>query len=220
LRSYPAARLKRRITVGVALALLLIVVLSIWNARRQGSVRVEFSYFEDVVGGKVAVFRLRNVGIRRVTVYCWPGTNWPEWLVGSYDGSNWDFSQTPGSDFSEKVPVALQPGEAMTAPTFLPSLEKWVVGVWYSTAPYVRLLPRWLRRYRRVESFVRTRIPVAWSNPITRSSQPTDIAAPLGAATNQITLKFPDDWVTDKGMRAHLIPTNESSQKEKVKYRR
>ena len=115
-----------------------------------------------------------------------PSPTWPVSLVAWYEGTNWVSDYNGGVEFKETDPIVLAPGAKVVMPTFLPHRERWEVGVQYSTAPYARVLPSWLRRFVAVEDFVKTRMRVAWSDPITLSTKPSNIVAPLGAVTNQI----------------------------------
>jgi hypothetical protein len=42
---------------------------------------------------------------------------WPDWLIAVYDGTNWDASYTPGSEFASSKAIALQPWANATMPT-------------------------------------------------------------------------------------------------------
>jgi hypothetical protein len=154
-------------------------------ARGKPEINVVFSHFENVPGGEVAVFQVSNIGSRAVTMY---GGPWPEWLILVYDGTNWDSSYSPGYDFGLSKPIVLNPGGKIAMPTFLPEFEDWVVGVGYSTAPYAHFLPKWARRLDIVENHIKGHMKAAWSEPITRSSKPTNIVPPLGPMTNQIRI--------------------------------
>jgi hypothetical protein len=181
-----SAQLKRRVALGAVLLVAVGFISSgLWSSHNKAEVEVIFSHFEDVPGGKVAVFQVSNIGKRAVTMY---GGPWPEWLILRYDGTNWDSSYSPGFDFGAAKPIGLRPGARVAMPTFLPDFEPWVVGVGFTTASYAPLLPAWARRIRMVESFVKSRMKAAWSEPITRSSKPTNLVPPLGPMTNQIRI--------------------------------
>jgi hypothetical protein len=184
-------RAARLAAIGIILSL--IIALSsfiLWPVRNSARVEVNFSHFENVPGGRVAVFQVSNTGRRPVTVYGPRGT-WPDWLILRYDGTNWDSSYTPSGDFGFSKPIVLPPSAKIAMPTFLPGLESWVVGVAYSTAPYARLVPAWLRRTAIVEKLLKTRMKAAWSEPITLAAKPTNIVPPLGSATNQLKINGP-----------------------------
>lgn len=201
---------KRKTTFSVFVLATLIAIgfvcSAFWPNSDVGSVKVVFSHFENVPGGRVAMFKVSNSGRRAVTLF---GYNkmWPDYLVGWYDGKNWDLHYSPGVEFRLTGPLVLAPGGETAMPTFLPPLAHWVVGVQYTTANYARMLPAWVRRFGVVESFVKERMRMSWSNPsnpLTRDTEPSNIVAPLGAKTNLITVRFKDDCgsleLTDREM--------------------
>ncbi len=179
--------------IAIVAFLITVVCLTLWlfwPARGDPSIRVVFSHFENVPGGTVAVFQVSNIGRRSVTMYG-PRGVWPEWLIGSYNGTNWDLDSSPGFDFSQTKPIALRPGTNITMPTLLPHRNSWIVGVQYSTVPYVQFLPSSVWRVPAAETFFRTRMRIAWSDAINRSSKPSNVVAPLGVMTNQIRINSP-----------------------------
>jgi hypothetical protein len=181
----------RRLRV-VWIALSLIICLgswAFWPIRRSAQVDVRFSHFDPVPGGQVAVFQVSNTGPSSVTLFGAQG-RWPDWLILRLQGTKLDWSYSPGGDFGLSKPIVLSPGAKVAMPTFLPGLETWMVGVGYSTAPYSRFVPSRLRKVGRVESFLKARMRVALSEPISLSTEPTNIVPPLGLATNQIIVRW------------------------------
>jgi hypothetical protein len=165
-----------------------IVVWKFWPASGSAELRVVFSHFENVPGGKVAVFQVSNTGKRSVTMFG-PKAYWPFYLAGFYDGTNWNYDYSPQIPFRETAPIVLPPGAKATMPTIVPEgLERWIVGVQYSTGSYAPFLPSPVRGIGTVEDFVKKRMRVAWSKPITPFSEPSNIVPPLGADTNRIRL--------------------------------
>ena len=175
--------------IGVIVFLFLVISFiywGFWPPRGNDDVKVAFSHFENVPGGQVAVFEVSNTGKTPVTMY--GRGNWPFWLVAWYNGTNWGLDSSPGFDFSQSKPIVLPPGGKLPMPTFLPELERWEVGVQYSTAACARFLPSQMWRFEKLEEFFRARRKATWSDPITLSSKPSNIVAPLGAMTNLITV--------------------------------
>jgi hypothetical protein len=182
-------RLRRFIVISLFLSLGIgFVVWRFRSVNGSAELKVVFSHFENVSGGKVAVFQVSNTGKRPVTMFG-PGAYWPLWSIAWYNGTNWNYDYSPSMPFSETAPIVLAPGAKAAMPTILPQgLERWIVGAQYSTAPYAPFLPRQVRSVGAVEAAVKKRMRVAWSKPITPFSEPSNIVPPLGADTNRISL--------------------------------
>jgi len=188
--SFNGHRKSRLIGIGVITLLIIgIFTWGFWPSRSNSDVKVLFSHFQNVPGGQVAVFQVANIGKRSVTMYGLHGGGaaLPVYLVLWRNGTNWDWDSSPGIDPRLTQPIILPPGAKMTMPTFLPGLDRWMVGVHYSTALYTRVLPDWVRGHESLENFIERRMSIAWSDPITLSSPPSNIAAPMGKLTNLIT---------------------------------
>jgi len=186
---YNDRRLRRFTVVCLLFSICIgLVFWKFWPAGGNAELKVVFSHFENVPGGKVAVFQVSNTGKRSVTMFG-PGAYWPQWSIAWYDGTNWNYDYSPSMDFRDTAPMVLPPGAKATMPTIVPeSLERWIVGAQYSTAPYAPLLLRPVRGIGTVEDVVKKRMRVAWSKPITPYSEPSNIVPPLGADTNRINL--------------------------------
>jgi hypothetical protein len=183
-------RIRQMIAVMAVLFLIIsFIYWGFWPARGNADVKVVFSHFENVPGGQIAVFEVSNRGKMPVTMYGYG--HWPFSLIAWYNGTNWDLDSSPSFDFSQSKPIVVPPGAKLPMPTFLPELDRWVVGVQYSTAACARLTPSQMWRFRKLEDFFRTRMKAAWSDPITLSSKPSNIVAPLGTRTNLITVHDP-----------------------------
>jgi hypothetical protein len=181
----------RLIAIGaILLQLVGFIAWALWSTRGSAEVKVLFSHFQNVPGGQVAVFQVSNIGKRSVTMYGphAAGGEWPLYWVLWRNGTNWDWDSSPSSDPVEMQPIVLPPGAKIPMFTFLPALDRWMVGVQYSTAPYARILSSWVWRHESLERYFKRRMRIAWSDPITRSSKPSNVVAPLGAVTNQISV--------------------------------
>ena len=178
---------RRRLIIITATVAFAVALFSwaFWPRSGSANVNVEFSHFENVPGGQVAVFQVSNTGRIPVTMYG-ARSVWPMWVIASLNGTNRVSESSPEIEFRLASPIVLQPGANVPMPTLLPPYDRWVVGVQYSTAPYARVLPDWARGVENVETFVKRRMSIAWSKPISRSSEASRIVAPLGLATNDI----------------------------------
>ena len=189
---FPRRPHRKRFIISTTLCVLLcgLTAWVFWPSGRLASLRIAFSHFENVSGGRVAVFLISNVGDRAVTMYGYTKM-WPNWIVAGLNGTNWDVTPSPGFDFGQCIPLTLRPGASASMPTFIPDSESWAVGVQYYTGPFARLIPRSLQRFGAAEKLLKKQMGVVWSQPITRASAASNVAPPLGLLTNQITVAKP-----------------------------
>ena len=91
LNTFHGKRLHRLIAICLFFSLAAGLALwKFWPVGGNAQLKVLFSHFENVPGGKVAVFQVSNTGKKSVTVYG-PGGLWPMHLIGFYDGTNCNY---------------------------------------------------------------------------------------------------------------------------------
>jgi len=174
------------ITFGIGVLLIVVFVWRLLATGENPKVEVLFSHFETINGFDFAVFQVSNTGKRPVTCY---GYGWKQpfyWIATPKGATNWSFDYTTGFDHSKTRPITLPPGVKMPAYTVIPIPESWIVGIEYSSSAFAAKLPRWVWRLGSQEYQFRKHLSIAWSEPITRSSKPTNLVAPLPSATNVV----------------------------------
>ena len=176
-------RIVQTLTVVIAFVLTIGVV---WRVlpRDGPKVAVVFSHFENIGGYDFAVVQVSNTGNQPVTFY---GYGWPNpfYWIATEKGTNWSWDYTPGFDYSKVRPIKLLPGAKMPVRTGVPIPERWMVGFEYSSSGIADKLPRFVWRHLSQSDLLRSQLSIAWSDPLTRFSKPTNVSPPLATGSRQ-----------------------------------
>ncbi len=161
----------------------------LWPILRSGpNIKVEFSHFQNVRGGKVAIFQISNRGLKTVALYSANSMS-PAYQLATYTGTNWDLTYSPSFTVTE-FRFVLGPGAKIPVITFLPPVTNdWVVGVAYSESFFSTLTPNWLWPIESQEKHYGNQMGTSWSEPINRYSKPFNIVNPVTIDTNKITAR-------------------------------
>jgi hypothetical protein len=182
-------QVRRLIAMGVVSVVIGVVSWGIRSGHGKGQVSVVFSHFENVPGGRVAVFQVSNNGDTTVIMQGL-GQVLPLFAVAWYSGNEtgWKLDSLPG-DYSGPKPIILAPGRKLSVPTVVPDRETWAVGLACAKSRFARILPDLVWRRPSLANLFTGPTSVVWSGPVSSSTKESHIAAPLGAMTNLIVMR-------------------------------
>lgn len=151
---------------------------------RNARLVISFSHFETHDDTVHAVVKIENVGTHAASFHGY-SLETPFYYIVTLSGTNWLWDYSPGFDWDQARPVRLPPGASTAARTGLPIPETWMVGIPYRDSTTEDRLTR--RAWLLIERLnpLKERESIAWSEPLTRSSKPSNIVRPLTASNRE-----------------------------------